>query len=208
MDPDPVIAVIPARARSDRIIGKNAKILGNKPLFVWSIDCARAAGIDTIIVTTEDHEIATIATAYGAEVYKRPIALAADGVSATDAILDVYYQQPRRTVALLPTWPFRSPGHVRTVGAFTEHEGHVITLQPLRAEGRILLDDEYGRRVEPHRGVYRHDSYIEGWSPVQPGSKGEFCTLRTEAQLLDIDTPADWAKAEWFAADDRRWRTD
>lgn len=74
-----VIAVIPARGGSKAIPRKNIVMLGGKPLIFWPIKIAKTvSGIDRVIVSTEDQEIASIARKYGAEVIMRPVALASD----------------------------------------------------------------------------------------------------------------------------------
>ena len=74
------IAIIPARGGSKRIPRKNIKEFCGKPMIAWSIEAARAAGIfDTILISTDDDEIASVAEAYGAEApFRRPAELAND----------------------------------------------------------------------------------------------------------------------------------
>lgn len=74
------LAVIPARGGSKRIPRKNIKLFCGKPMIVWSIEAAQAAGcFDRIIVSTDDPEIADVARAHGAEVpFIRPPELSDD----------------------------------------------------------------------------------------------------------------------------------
>jgi len=74
------IAVIPARAGSKRIPGKNSKIFRGKPMIAWAIGHALESGIfDKIIVSTDDEHIAQVARAAGAEIpFMRPADLADD----------------------------------------------------------------------------------------------------------------------------------
>ena len=58
---DDILAFIPARGGSKTIPRKNIKLLGNKPLIVFSIESAFKAGIEHVFVDTEDDEIAKIA---------------------------------------------------------------------------------------------------------------------------------------------------
>ncbi len=61
-----IAALIPARAGSQRIPGKNKKLLGGIPLVVHTIAQAKAAGIfDYIIVSTDDDEIRDLALQHG-----------------------------------------------------------------------------------------------------------------------------------------------
>ena len=80
IDQGQVIALIPARGRSKGVPRKNLRPLAGKPLIVHTIEVARAcAGIDRVVVSTEDDEIAETALAAGAEVpFRRPAELATD----------------------------------------------------------------------------------------------------------------------------------
>ncbi len=82
------IAVIPARGGSKRIPRKNIKPFYGKPMIAWSIEAAKKSGVfDRIIVTTDDAEIARIATELGAEVpFTRPAALSDDYAATTEVI--------------------------------------------------------------------------------------------------------------------------
>jgi CMP-N,N'-diacetyllegionaminic acid synthase len=63
------IAIIPARGGSKGLKKKNLKVLDGKPLIGRVIQHALEANcIDTILVTTDDIEIADVARRYGAEV--------------------------------------------------------------------------------------------------------------------------------------------
>ncbi len=85
-----VLAIIPARGGSKGLPKKNIKNLCGKPLIAWSIEQAKKSRyIDKIFVSTDDNEIAEIAKEYGAEVpFLRPIELAGDTSSVTDAVID------------------------------------------------------------------------------------------------------------------------
>lgn len=75
-----VLALIPARGGSKSIPGKNIRPLAGHPLFAYSIVAGlQAISVTRVIVSTDDEEVAKIATRYGAEVpFMRPPDLAAD----------------------------------------------------------------------------------------------------------------------------------
>ena len=76
-----VLAVIPARGGSKGVPRKNLKPLQGRPLLAHMIDAAkRARGIDRLVVSTEDDEIAIVATDHGVEVFPQPQALSGDGI--------------------------------------------------------------------------------------------------------------------------------
>jgi N-acylneuraminate cytidylyltransferase len=82
------IAVIPARGGSKRIPRKNIKNFCGKPMIAWSIEAAKASDLfDRIIVSTDDAEIAKVATQCGAEVpFMRPAELSNDHAGTTEVI--------------------------------------------------------------------------------------------------------------------------
>jgi CMP-N,N'-diacetyllegionaminic acid synthase len=75
-----LVALIPARAGSKRLQGKNVRVLQGHPLLSYTISAARSSGVfDAIIVSSEDEEIMRIAREYGAETpFSRPADLAGD----------------------------------------------------------------------------------------------------------------------------------
>src|ERR1700690_1779956 len=76
----PVVAIIPARAGSKRIPGKNLKNFNGVPMIGRSIEIARRSRLfDRIVVSTDSDEIAAIARDFGAECpFRRPEELADD----------------------------------------------------------------------------------------------------------------------------------
>jgi CMP-N,N'-diacetyllegionaminic acid synthase len=115
-----VIAVIPARGGSKSVPGKNIRLLGGKPLLVWSIEVAQQVSeIDRVIVSTDDAEIASVSQAHGAEVYARPRHLATDEALVIDALKELLRtlraegEAPEWVILLEPTCPLRAPDDVR-----------------------------------------------------------------------------------------------
>jgi CMP-N-acetylneuraminic acid synthetase len=111
-----VLAIIPARAGSKGLPGKNVRPLCGKPLIAWTVEKARRSTLlDAVVVSTDGADIADIARAYGAEVPGlRPPALATDVASTYDVIrhvLDTLRRDDGRefdyVVLLEPTSPLR-----------------------------------------------------------------------------------------------------
>lgn len=116
-----MIAVIPARGGSKGLPGKNIKPLNGKPLIAYTIEAAKnASGIERVIVSTDDNEIAKVAKQYGAEVpFRRPEGLSGDTASAVDVYLHVidYLSEKEslqidKFMVLLPTAPLRTSQHI------------------------------------------------------------------------------------------------
>jgi N-acylneuraminate cytidylyltransferase len=67
------IAIIPARGGSQRIPRKNIRMFHGRPVISYSIETAQKTGwFNQIIVSTDDVEIAAVATQYGALTLFRP----------------------------------------------------------------------------------------------------------------------------------------
>jgi len=135
-----ILALITARGGSKRLPGKNIKLLGGKPLIVWSIDIVKnIADICDILVTTDDVSIADVALNAGALVpWLRPADLSNDTASSVDVVLHAlnWYERKHGKVdgllLLQPTSPFRTRETVlRGITIFRANQGQpVIGVSP------------------------------------------------------------------------------
>ncbi|MEL4320677.1 acylneuraminate cytidylyltransferase [Leifsonia sp. YIM 134122] len=111
---DRVVAIIPARAGSKGLPGKNSTPVGGVPLIVRAVRAALAApSIDRVVVTTDGDAIAALARDAGADVVQRPQDLAGDTASSESALLhalaaieDETGALPEATVFIQATSPF------------------------------------------------------------------------------------------------------
>jgi CMP-N,N'-diacetyllegionaminic acid synthase len=160
-----VVALIPARAGSKRILGKNLRQLAGHPLIAYSIAAAREADVfSRIIVSTEDEQTADAARHYGADVpVLRPAEFAHDGSPDIDwirHILGVLRENgsaPTEFAILRPTSPLRRAqtiaaavaallddrlaDSIRAVEPVRQHPGKMWVLSPERDRMTPLLDD-------------------------------------------------------------------
>jgi CMP-N,N'-diacetyllegionaminic acid synthase len=120
MMPETMLCMIPARAGSKRLPGKNLLPLAGKPMLAYSIEAARAAGCDPVYVCTESEEIAHVARRYGAEVpFLAPEELGGDLVSSHEPcqfVAEKLASQQRAgdvMLCLQPTSPLRSSEDIR-----------------------------------------------------------------------------------------------
>ena len=82
------VAIIPARGGSKGVPRKNLQAVGGVPLVQRAIHAAQAAeGIELVVVSTDDVEIAAASEAAGARVVHRPAELSGDTASSESAIL-------------------------------------------------------------------------------------------------------------------------
>ena len=80
--------MIPARGGSKGIPRKNVRFLRGRPLISYTIETAkRCCGIDRIVVSTDDEEIAHVAKTFGCEVVMRPPELAADDIPLDPVVI-------------------------------------------------------------------------------------------------------------------------
>jgi CMP-N,N'-diacetyllegionaminic acid synthase len=116
-----VLALIPARAGSKGVPGKNIRSLAGKPLLHYSCDCAMGSrSITRTIVSTDCERIAMAARASGAETpFLRPAELARDDSPTLDVIAHTLEWLDRReqwtpdvVVLLQPTAPLRHSSDV------------------------------------------------------------------------------------------------
>ena len=111
-----ILILITARAGSKRIIKKNKKLLGKKPLIFWTLQVAKKIkNICDILVSTDDNEIAIFSKKNGVLVpWLRPKVLSGDNISSERAALHAlkwYENQVQKVDGLLllqPTSPFRN----------------------------------------------------------------------------------------------------
>ena len=83
-----ILGIIPARGGSKGVPRKNIKSLGGRPLISYTIELAlKSSLIDRLIVSTDDQEIAEIASSYNADVpFIRPEELANDTAKAISVV--------------------------------------------------------------------------------------------------------------------------
>ena len=163
-----IIAVIPAMGLFRNREKMAIKPLGGKPLISYTIEEAlKCELIDRVIVSTEDQEIASIATKYGAEIpFLRPMELARTNVSVDDVIrhmFTVFSKDgeviPDIVIVLPYIAPFRKEKHIReaintfflydidsVIGVITDVTFHwkpgEYGLEPIGYKKRTLREDK------------------------------------------------------------------
>lgn len=106
--------LVPARAGSKRVPGKNTRLLGGKPLIQWTIDAAKAAHVAQIIVSTDDAVAQVIAEEHGCYVHRRKPAHATDEATDWAWVSDLDHLITTPYFAILrPTSPFRTASTIR-----------------------------------------------------------------------------------------------
>jgi CMP-N,N'-diacetyllegionaminic acid synthase len=154
------IAIVPARAGSKGIPGKNIKPLCGKPLLAYTAEVIRAAGIfDRALLSTDSEEIAEVGRAFGLEApFLRPKELARDDTPMLPVIENALSFLERGgarvdiVVLLQPTQPLRTAADVvRAVDLLKvtgcDSVASVVALPPHMCPDYVMRIDEEGRLV-------------------------------------------------------------
>lgn len=111
-----MLAIIPARAGSKGVPGKNVAVVGGKPLVAWVIEAAlNAISVDAVVVSTDCDKVTAVADLYRVPVIKRPPELAADEAPSELALLHVLETidyVPEIIVYMQPTSPLTTAANI------------------------------------------------------------------------------------------------
>jgi CMP-N-acetylneuraminic acid synthetase len=224
-----ILALIPARGGSKRLPGKNIRMLGDKPLIVWSIDVAKNfPEICDILVSTDDSIIAKVCKEAGASVpWLRPNELATDVASSVDVALHAldWYESEKGPVdgllLLQPTSPFRTQSTIqRGIKLFTKNNyqpvlgvstTHTHLMWTLKMEGDYLVpfmeDNGLDTRSQDLPKAYLVNGSFYLISPKElrachsfVGEKTIPLLIDSPQEIIDIDTEWDFKMAEFIVS--------
>jgi CMP-N-acetylneuraminic acid synthetase len=145
-----ILGLTPARGGSKGIPRKNIKPIAGLPLIAWTIEAAkRSKLIDRYIVSTEDDEIAAVASKWGAEVLKRPPELAGDAVPTIAVLQHVISLVECSVIVLLQaTSPVRGDGLIdHCINQFLNNDYDSL------ATGYLCKYLEYGKNVKRRQDI-------------------------------------------------------
>jgi CMP-N,N'-diacetyllegionaminic acid synthase len=222
------VALVPARAGSTRVPGKNIARLNGHPLIAYSIAAAEASGLFTaVLVSTDSEEIAAVARRYGAEVPGlRPAEIAGARSPDIEWVRQVMAGRDEALFSILrPTSPFRTAAtirrawdalhavpdadSVRAVRPVREHPGKMWRLEgeymvPLLPQGPGEVPT-HSRQMADLPPVFVQDSSLEiAWTRIV--ADGEIAGRRVVPfhpeglEGFSIDYPDDLEFAERHAA--------
>ena len=126
-----ILCVVPARGGSKGVPRKNLRVVGGKPLLVWTVEQALSAhpAMD-VVVSTDDDEIADVARSAGALVpFLRPAELARDTTPTEPVVRHAIAAAraaeaaPDAVMLLQATSPVRLPGTLSRAVAQLEATG-------------------------------------------------------------------------------------
>lgn len=148
-----VIAIITARGGSKRIPRKNIKEFMGKPMLSYAVKAAQESKIfDTIMVSTDDEEIATVARKLGAVVpFMRSDRTSDDYATTYDVVTEVIHEYEKRgehydqICCIYPCVPFLTAESLRSAYAkLTDGVNSVepVCAYPVPVEWAYRLDDD------------------------------------------------------------------
>lgn len=210
-----MLIVVPARAGSKGIPGKNFREFRGFPLVCWSFAAANALSKmlgAKMVCSTDDYRVKDLALSFGISVHDRRPELANDTAGMAGVVADVCGAFGQDQYILLqPTSPLRLTSDVQSFAKLVQHHETVVSCTVPRDDVEDIVD----RSGEPVVTVpktqtrqQRSDAFrfIDGTfysGLVSNLTKGlgftpngtSFLTLDILA-AVDIDTPFDWAMAE------------
>lgn len=217
------LAIIPARAGSKRLPGKNVRELGGQALMTLTVDCAYETCLfGSNILVTSDYPWSDIARlAAPALIVERPPELAQDGTLMMDVVhhavrqirADIPENDFDTVVLLQPTSPLRTAADVRAALELMEerHGDGVISVTHVEAPElftighaqrlRPIQDGGDRRLVAPNGAIYAIttealNAGLDWWT-----ASGVYAYEMPPERSVDIDTIADFEEAErlWAA---------
>lgn len=218
------VAIITARGGSKRIPRKNVKEFCGKPILAYSIEAALRSGLfETVMVSTDDKEIAEIAEKYGAKVpFFRSAQNANDYATTVDVLCEVlnqYKEQGKEFqygCCIYPTAPFVTAEKLQQGMKLLQEEGTdsvmpvtAFSFPPMR--GMYLQDNgsinyafpEYAqKRSQDITEMYHDCGQFYFFKPDILMQKRSIVTEHTKAmtvpelEVQDIDNESDWEIAE------------
>lgn len=221
-----VLGVIPARAGSKGIPGKNKRLLAGRPLIEYAFRAARDSGVvERIVLSTDSEEVAEVGRQCGIEVpFLRPKELATDEAPMTPVVMHAVSEmerqgwKPEAIMLLQPTAPLRRAHHLVEAVRILQRTGcdsvASVAKLPLHVSPDCLLRLQEGR-LEPFldgasRATRRQDAragYVrEGTVYLvrrdilmeQQSLYGHDCRplVLAPEETLALDEPEDWEEAE------------
>ena len=220
------VCIIPARGGSKRIPRKNIKPFCGKPMIAWSIEAAQASGcFHRILVSTDDEAIARTAREWCAETpFLRPVDLSDDHTGTLPVIrhavewLESQGHSIDLACCLYATAPFARAEDLQRgqqqlkesdaafVFSVTSYAFPIQRAIRINEEGRVVMfqPENFHKRSQDLEEAY-HDAGQFYWGRKHAWLNETFFFTPSSAPLVlprhrvqDIDTPEDWARAEWL----------
>lgn len=184
------VAIIPARAGSRRIPGKNKRIFAGTglPIFQHSVSRALELGFNQVVVSTDDAEIAELAMAQGAMAMYRPAPLCADEIGTQEVM--------RACLLRLPYTVFDFACCIYATAPLMITEDLMRGFRVLRDNDRLHYAMSVG--TEPLRDAGQfYWGLTSSFIDAKPLLSAHTAMIAIEEKrVCDINTEDDWQRAE------------
>jgi CMP-N,N'-diacetyllegionaminic acid synthase len=220
-----VLGLVPARAGSKGVPGKNLRLLAGHTLLDYTGSAARESGaLDRVILSTDSPEIAAAGERAGLEApFLRPAELAQDDTPMLPVIQHAVAQLgaagwvPDIIVLLQPTSPLRRPDQIRTAVTMLRESGadsvvsvvelprHLSPDYVMKIDGDVLrpflAEGARVTRRQDARPAYVRDGTVYAFRRQTlerfGNIYGDVCRplMVSADESLSIDSPADWDAA-------------
>lgn len=217
-----MLAIVPARAGSKRLPGKNTKMLGAQSLISRTIEAALESEVFTnIVFSSNDAEAINIAKDYDVDIQCRSDDLSGDDVRVVDVVRNVMstqsYLQEDSAAVLFVTSPFRTSADiVKCKEVFDQGRDSCLTITkyPVPPQFALKIDEGVVSPAQSYEFFHKTTSkqkletYFYPNYAVQMfkrsvvekfnGFVGENCGFveMQPERSIDIDTPFDYLVAE------------
>ena len=164
-----IAALIPARAGSKGIEGKNRRYLEDKHLLGWPIEAAlKSKHVTDVYLSTEDSTLAKFGKYYGARIIKRPVEYALDESTSEEVIMHALSELDgyKYIIYLQPTSPLTDENDI---------DGAIELLK----KNRRIADSVVG----VGKLLSRHPLYnvrINAYGLIEPVSTNSFQVMRRQ----------------------------
>lgn len=214
------LCIIPARAGSKRVPGKNVREFLGKPILVYPLEAAQQTGLfDELMVSTDDQAIADLAKKHGAQVPFLRSKEASDdyaGLSTViEEVVERYESELQRrfesVCCILPTAVLITPTLIKT-GYEMLSKGVYDSVRPIQSfpfpiqrayvkRGEFLdyLDPESASKRSQDLEETYHDAGMFYWIKTDRLKENHRWggLLISQLESVDIDTEEDWKVAEF-----------
>jgi pseudaminic acid cytidylyltransferase len=224
------IAIIPARAGSKRLPGKNLRIFHGKPIVHYTVEAGIQSNcFDKIIVSSDSSEILNSVSSFNVSLHERSSSLASDEARVVDVCERVILEESNiknqydQICVLYATAPMRTASDICSVVGLldrsdcnyaiaTTHYSH-YPFQALKA-----YPNNFVKPMWPHLATKRSNEIgelIAGNGSTYAAKTNAFCEskefygegmryhLMPKSRSVDIDTEEDWKLAESLYLDNK-----
>jgi CMP-N,N'-diacetyllegionaminic acid synthase len=135
------VAIVPLRAGSKGLPGKNTRVIAGMPLWRHAVDQARSAGIKRVLISTDIPRLLSAEPEPGVEIFERPSTLAADDTpidAALSYVLNTQMTGSARIVLLQATSPLRTPVDITAAIDMHTQGQFDLVLTTCRADSLVL----------------------------------------------------------------------